>query len=159
MSRAFTIALAALVGLTIASSGRPQRSMDEAALREELKRVFDALAGGDIGFFNKHYVPEVSRFHLGGVPLDVGWDSEKAAGVSDYFSRGWRIHTDSYDVADLRIYGDFAVTAGTAIATETSVEGRSEQRDFRFTYVWMKQEGRWKEIHHHVSPYVASSDD
>ena len=155
MIRNVVLTVPLVLSLTMASFGVPKQSSEERALRAELQRVFDALAQGDVDFFNDHYVPEVTRFHLGGVPLDVGWDAAKARGVQASFERGWRVHTDSYDVTDLRIYDDFAVTAGTAIARQTTEDGDTVQSDFRFSYFWNKQNGRWKELHHHVSPYNA----
>ncbi len=145
--------------ITIAPYRMASEQSEEDMIRTELDMVFAALADGTIDFFNDHYVPEVTRFHMGGVPLDVGWDAAKASATGRLFDDGWRIATKSYDLTDLRIYGDFAVTAGVAIASESTVNGEAVNSDFRFTYVWIKQDGRWKELHHHVSFYAKPSLD
>lgn len=159
MTRTVVLAIGLTVIVGISSPPVSVQSADQASLREQLDLAFKALSQGDIAFFDAHYVPEVSRFHLGGGPLDVGWNAEKAAAVNRSFARGWRVHTSSYNLADLRIYGDVAITAGTAIATHTTTTGETKSSNFRFTYVWTREGGKWKELHHHVSPYNAPGGD
>jgi ketosteroid isomerase-like protein len=155
MIRTMAVCFLTLAINNIVLSGLSGQS-EEDALRAELGRVFEALSTGDIEFFDEHYVAEVTRFHMRG-QLDIGWDAEKSAGMKASFAEGWRYHTESYEVADLRIYGNFAITAGTGITTRTTRDGRTVGSNFRFTYVWTKQGGRWKELHHHISPGAGNS--
>ena len=145
------IALLLLVLLFSMTGTALAQAPDEQSLRAELDHVFRALGEGDVAYFDDHYVSDVSRIHLTG-GVDLGWDREKAAGVKRLMERGWRVNTTSYEVSDLRIYGDVAVTAGVATAVQTMPGAEApEELSYRFSYVWIKQDGRWRELHHHVS--------
>lgn len=147
MKRILVTTLALSLGLAL--SGLAQ-SNDEETLRAEVGRIWEALETGDSDYFRDHYVSEVSRFHLQG-RLDIGWDEEKADGTREFFESGWRIKTDHYELDDVRIYGDIAITAGTAEGAQVHGEGGEDRIRWRFTYVWAKRDGRWVELHHHVS--------
>ena len=143
--------VALLLGLlVIGPTGAAAQSAEETSLREELGRTFAALTNRDAGYFENHYVPEVSRVHLTG-GVDSGWDAAKAEGVAEFFASGWIPSVDGYEIADLRIYGEIGVTAGVAQMTQTFPGGEPESFEFRFSYVWKLVDGQWKEIHHHVS--------
>lgn len=140
-----------LVGLSLVGPPRAAaQTAEESALREEVGRVFAALTNRDAAYFEDHYVPEVSRVHLTG-GVDPGWDAVKAEGVAEFFASGWIPSVDGYEIVDLRIYGEFGLTAGVAQMTQTFPGGTPESFEFRFSYVWRLVDGRWKEIHHHVS--------
>ena len=127
------------------------QSTDEVEIRKELDKVWKSLENGDVDFLRKHYIPEVTRFHMTG-NLDIGWDEEKAKSTEDFFASGWKIVTEKYKVSDIRVFGDMAITAGTGNGIQSLGDGTSEEMSWRFTYVWVKQDGRWLEAHHHVSP-------
>ena len=140
-----------LVGFTLlAQLPAVGQSSDEESLRIEFSRVWEALANGDADYFRDHYVSDVSRIHLEG-EVDLGWSSEKADGLASFFETEWRIETEQYEIADLRIYDDIAIIAGTASGTQIFTDGEKEDLSWRFSYVWIKTEGRWLELHHHVS--------
>ena len=144
------VLLLLVVFLSVTGTARSQ-ALDEQSLREELDRVFRALGEGDAAYFEDHYVSDVSRIHLSG-GVDLGWSEERAAGIKRSMERGWRFRTESYEVPDLRIYGNVAITAGVATAVQTRPGAEEpEELNFRFSYVWIKQDGRWRELHHHVS--------
>lgn len=147
MRRILSLLLAFTCGPWLPAIAQPS---DEEALRAELDHVWKALASGDADYFRTHYVSEVSRFHLEGT-LDIGWDEDKADALQTFFDRGWRIKTRRYEVDDLRVYGDIAIVAGTGEGTELSADGSAEEVRWRFTYVWIKKDDRWLELHHHVS--------
>lgn len=145
------IAFSVLAAATILVGTVAAQTADERSVLVELERVIQALGEGDADYFEDHYVAEVSRIHLTG-SVDVGWDAAKAEGVRGFMGRGWRLRTTSYEVADVRVYGDVAVTAGVANAVQT-MPGASvaEELTYRFSYVWLRRDGRWVELHHHVS--------
>lgn len=143
--------IALVIALLLAgpSAARGQ-GVGEESLREELERVFQALAEGDAAYFQDHYVSDVSRIHLTG-GVDPGWHEQKAAGVERFMDRGWRVRTQSYEIADLRIYGNVGITAGVATVLQTMPGQEPQELRLRFSYVWINEDGRWKELHHHVS--------
>ena len=48
-----------------------------------------------------------------------------------------------------------AITAGVAEGIYFLQDGTIDDTPLRFSYVWIKQDGRWKEAHHHGSLLIA----
>ena len=145
--------VALLTALLLISSDSAPAQSDEEALRSELPKVVESLNSGGgsaaLDFFSDHYVTESTRFHLVG-GLDRGWNTERLEGLRRSFASG--LKTDlREEILDLRIHGDIGVTVGLMHGTATYSDGQTFEGPIRFTYVWIKTNGKWKELHHHVS--------
>lgn len=123
---------------------------DRDEIRHETERLFQALNEGNVDWLTVHYVPEVTRFHQRGA-LDIGWTEEKAAGFKKMFEDGLELILNNWELADIRIYGDTAISAGYFDGGWRFPSGEEHISKARFTYVWIKRDGMWKEVHHHAS--------
>jgi len=123
---------------------------DEEALRAETRKLILSLNAGDVGWISSHYVPEVTRFHQRG-RLDVGWTDAKCREMRRILDDGTSFEFSELEIVDVRIYGDVGITAGHLYSQVTIPGLEPVGGPSRFTYVWVKIGGRWKEAHHHVS--------
>ena len=123
---------------------------DKKELIEEHEKLFQALKQADVDWLTEHYVPDVTRFHQKG-GLDIGWTADKAAGFKKMFEDGLELVMNDWELSDIRIYGDFAVTAGYVDGGWKLPSGEKHIKKMRISYVWHKIAGRWKELHHHAS--------
>lgn len=122
----------------------------EDAVMQAQENLFELLLTKNASGLNKHYLPEVTRFHQEG-ELDVGWSEKRSEEFQSMFDNGLTLVLEDWRVVDLRVYGDTAITAGYANAGWQDSSGNSEVTPIRFTYVWVKTEDGWKEAHHHAS--------
>ena len=110
-----------------------------------------ASCAADADAFVQHFHPRFTGFAAAGgllvegdAALDVSAMRAKAeAGLTD--SLGFR-HLD------IRIYGDIAVDTGYMTGTVRGPGGVVIEGTWRYTGVWLKQDGQWKAIHAHFSP-------
>ncbi|MEM9435365.1 MAG: DUF4440 domain-containing protein [Pseudomonadota bacterium] len=123
---------------------------DSSAVMRAQINLFTTLKSQNALKLNDHYVPEVTRFHQEG-GLDVGWTPDRAVHFQDMFDGGLTLILEDWEIVDLRVYGDTALTAGYAKAGWQDADGRGSVEDIRFTYVWVRTEHGWREAHHHVS--------
>jgi ketosteroid isomerase-like protein len=120
------------------------------SLRAALQGLCEALNEGDVDSIHKHYLSEVTRFHDSG-KLDVGWSEQRAEAFSDYVNDGFGFALERCHVVDARVYGDMGITAGYMYGHMIYPGGTVIEGPWRFTYLWARQDGEWKEAHHHVS--------
>ena len=141
---------AAVAFLALSSSNLAAQDADEQTLRAAMEEFCAAANRGDMEYIDRHYVPEVTRFHSTG-ELDVGSDERKANGLKAAAERGFAFAFERCDVVDARVYGEVGITAGHMYGHMTLANGSAVQGPWRFTYIWVRQGDEWKEAHHHVS--------
>ncbi len=123
---------------------------DEETLKSEVMKVVQALNDGDVDWISQHYLPEVTRFHQRG-QLDIGWSDSKADEMRQFLAAGMCFEISDVDVVDVRVYGNTGITVGH-LQSRLVVPGIDDVIGAaRFTYVWVKTNGSWKEVHHHIS--------
>jgi ketosteroid isomerase-like protein len=123
---------------------------DVEAIKNEHEGLFQALKNEDVDWVTGHYAEDVSRFHQEG-GLDIGWTSEKANDFKKLFNDGLKLILNSWEFLDIRTFGEFGLSAGYLDGGWQFPDGTKHISKMRFSYVWAKIDGRWKEIHHHVS--------
>lgn len=142
-----TVGLIALVAVALASPAFGE----EQAIRKAAEDVCRALRDADVEYLDRHYLPEVTRFHPNG-RLDVGWTAQKLASFKNAAEKGRKYVIEKCEVIDARVYGETGITAGHMYGHIANADGSIARGPWRFTYVWVKQGTAWKEAHHHVSP-------
>ena len=108
--------------------------------------VIAALNAGDAEAFAKYMLPEKSGFFPGGGLLE-GFDKNRLKARID----GGRKSNYRLRHLDVKVYGNAAVLTGYLTGTVTQPDGSTEKGPRRFSAVWIKQRGQWKEAHVHIS--------
>ena len=145
--RVLTLAIVLCVAI---SASLAAQSGDVSSLRRAMEGFCAAANRADMDYIDKHYLPEVSRFHSSG-ELDLGWTEEKALGFRQAFDDGFSFSFERCEIVDARAYGEVGITAGHMYGHMTLVDGTLLQGPWRFTYLWVRRDGEWREAHHHVS--------
>ena len=125
---------------------------EKEAVFQAQENLFEILRNKQPHQLNDHYLPEVTRFHQEG-GLDVGWSADRADEFQKIFDSGLTLTLTDWELLDLRIYGNTAITAGQAIGGWQDGDGNGTLSTIRFTYVWVKTAEGWKEAHHHASDF------
>jgi len=127
-----------------------QKEIDAVRLAQQ--NLFDILQDKNAQKLTQHYLPEVTRFHQEG-KLDFGWFPSKAQAFQSMFDNGLTLVLDDVEIADIRVYGNAAITAGYATAGWQDSNQQGETGKIRFSYVWIKTDDGWREAHHHASDF------
>jgi len=146
--RQLTIAGAALATVALAGTAQGQ---DEQAVKQAILTHYEAANSGDTPTVIEQHSANFNGFLLDLGPL-VRFDSR------DEQRKAWIDNPDADFVADLEprdievmLVGDVAIATlyldGSWGPRAAPVEG-----PFRVTEVWVKEDGAWKELHHHDSP-------
>ena len=109
-----------------------------------------------VDYIYEPYGPNASRFHPAG-DLDIGFDEQNKAGLQFAFDKGLRFNIENYQSRETNIYGEIAITTGIVEGSYFLPDGTPDDKPLRVTYVWLRQNGRWKEVHHHGSQMVIGS--
>ncbi len=126
---------------------------DKEQLQQELQTIYQALNEQDADTFARHYLPEATRFHNMG-QLEEGWSEDRTNLMKGMFKAGLAFDIRDIEIADLRIYGNTAIIAGHLLNCLSLPNGQTTEGKMRFSYVWIKQDGEWKEAHHHISDLI-----
>ncbi|MEE8348904.1 MAG: nuclear transport factor 2 family protein [Acidobacteriota bacterium] len=57
---------------------------------------------------------------------------------------------------EVRVYGNTALSTSYVVGSSTSPDGTTSSVNMRRTTVLIKENGKWKEVHNHLSPVVLS---
>ena len=130
-------------GVTLVEQGA-QRDVEQQirALHDQGR---EAALKGNAGFFEGHMA--ASYFGIGG----DGRLRTKAESIQDLRSGG--IKYEAIDERDVRVdtYGDTAIVNSMAAVKLTS-NGKPIGGDYRATFVYVKQEGNWREVAFQATP-------
>lgn len=107
---------------------------EKEAVSQAQQNLFEILKNKQPHKLNDHYLPEVTRFHQEG-GLDMGWSADRADEFQKMFDDGLTLTLTDWELLDLRIYGNTAITAGQAIGGWQDADGNGDLSTIRFTYV------------------------
>ena len=149
--KVFVITLTLLI--TVAVLITPVLADDEADVRAEMLRFLTALNTGDVDGFMEHYPPKNTSF----VPENTFLSRYESL---DDQRKSWKATVDSGQKLDLKlrhleieIYNhSAAVVTCYVTGTATLPDGTIREVNGKRSGVMIKQEGQWKEVHHHRSP-------
>lgn len=145
------ITLTLLIAATVLTT--PVLADDENDVRAEMLRFLTALNTGDVDGFMQHYLPGNTSF----VPEDPFLSRNDSLGDQ---RKSWKATVDSGQKLDLQLrhleidiyFNSTAVVNCYVVGTATSPDGAIRQVHWQRSAVMIKQEGQWKEVHHHRSP-------
>lgn len=123
---------------------------DIVAVEAETRRLFDAWNTGDIDYIAGHYAEDATRFHPAG-ELDCGFSAEARAAIKGAFDAGFTFKIQGADLHGTKVIGDVAIVTGVVRGDYFLPDGTPGDKPLRVSYVWVKEGGEWKELHHHAS--------
>ncbi len=106
-----------------------------------------ALNEGDVEAHGQLVLPEATGFFAGGGLLAEVWRGEQMQAAID---AGFKVDIQLRHL-DAKVYDNTAVVTGYLTGVITLPDGTTLKGPRRFSAVWIKQAGQWKQIHLHVS--------
>lgn len=130
-------------GMVLTAAATADDVADVKATAEDAVAAYNA---GDVDAMASYWLPEATVFHGPGLPLE-GFDKEQVkadleAGLNYDFQ--WR------DFA-VKVYGQTALSTASLLGTVTFPNGAMIHGPWRHSATWVKQQGKWKVAHVHVS--------
>ena len=147
----FLITLTLLITATVLTS--PVLADDEDDVRAEMLRFLTALNTGDVDGFMQHYLSGNTSFVPDNTFLSRNVSLEDQR-------KSWKATVDSGQKLALQLrhleidvyFNSTAVVNCYVVGTATSSDGTIRQVNWQRSAVMIKQDGQWKEAHHHRSP-------
>lgn len=139
--------------LLILSTGGWARAGDAEDVKASIRALYAAMNRGDVGEWAKGVSPEGSAFARDGGLLDQRRGLQGARGALE---RNLEAGVQ-YDLAihhlDVRIYGGAALATFYRSGSATGPDGtRLFGGIYRVSVIMLKEGGRWKQVHRHLSP-------
>ena len=131
------------------------RAGDADDVKAEYLRHIANVNAGNIDAFIAQHLPEHTAFGPFGDMLGT-WDSPEAekAGRPD-LAKPANPQVRAHNV-EARVYGNAAVVTAYLRTTVLSADGTARPGVRRVTAVWVKQNGKWLEVHDHMSTLVTT---
>ena len=144
MKRLITTVIVLIASITLVSAAVAD---DAADVKAAWLKVNAAMNSGDIDVIAQHTHPKGSLFNYSGRLLR---ESFNADGLKAAFDAGLKFN---WGVRSLQatVYGNAAVVTGYHVGTITSENGDINRGTRRFSEFWIKQGGKWKQVHRHAS--------
>lgn len=120
-------------------------SADDVA--DAVLELLAAMNAGDVHAWTQKTHPERSIFFYGGELLSEGFDKNSLKAALD---AGLKFDCVIRHLG-VKVYGNAAVVTGYNVGTLTLPDGTSQQGSRRFSEVWIKTGGQWKQVHRHAS--------
>ena len=125
---------------------------EEADVRAAAEGLLAAYREGDVDAIARYWFPEGAAFWENGGLL-AKFDEARLKAMVE---RGFKTEMQ-WRHLDVRVYGGTAVATGYLTGTITLPNGLAEQGSWRDSTVWVKQGGRWKIAHLHISKLLSAS--
>ena len=132
-----------------------------AAVADDIKDIkaleqgnYAARNRGDVATWIGYHMAERDSFGPGGGRLTKSTSLEaERKGLEAQLAAGTKYNHQLGDI-DVRIYGNTAICTSYITGSSTSPDGTVRQVNMRRTAVLIKDNGKWKEVHDHISPLV-----
>jgi ketosteroid isomerase-like protein len=111
---------------------------------------------GDVPTWSSYHTAERDSFGPGGALLSkpASLEDERES-LEAQLASGVKYNHQLRHI-DVRVYGDTALSTSYVTGSSTSPDGTTRNVNMRRTTVLIKEGGRWKEVHNHLSPVVLS---
>ncbi len=132
---------------------------DVTDITSTMDEHFSTFNTGDAAGHVAHHMAGHSAFGPEGDGLTVDDSLEKeTAELQADFDEGLQFDFELVEL-DVTVYGDAAVVTSLQTGTVTLPDGTTEEVINRRTAVVVRDGDDWKEVHSHISEYVAASTD
>ncbi len=143
MKRFLAILTILVVGTALTIAANPDDVND---IKMVVQAVYSALKAKDAGAIAQYMHPQHSQF-LPGEPLTEGFDQEH---LKAFLGSEVKVDLETRHLG-VKIYGNTAIVTGYEVGTVWTFGGITKVTN-QLTQVWIKQEGKWKQVHSHASP-------
>ena len=147
MKRLTAIIMILVGGVVLTTVAYADDKADVKAAQAALAAAWNA---GDADAVAQYRLPESSGFFAGGGLLDK-FDKNK---IKAAFDSGLKLNIQ-YRHIDVKVYDNAAVVTGYETGMVTFADGTTIKGPRRLSSVWIKQKGRWKQAHVHISMIIA----
>lgn len=109
---------------------------------------------GDVATWISYHLAKRDSFGPGGGPLtkSTSLEDERKA-LEAQLAAGTKYNHQLRDI-EVRIYGNTAICTSYITGSSTSPDGTVRHVNMRRSAVLIKDNGKWKEVHDHISPLV-----
>ena len=129
----------------------PVLADDAGDVKAAFLNLFTTLRAHDSQSMGQYYMPDYTDFGRGGgLLIRTATPEEKAKARQAIFDTV-NITLQPRNV-EVQVYGNTAVVTAYLIGSITPPNNETIRVSDRRTGVWIKQGGRWKEVHMHQSP-------
>ncbi len=148
-SQTFAIAIA-MVGVFAS----PTRAQEIEEVRAVIERHYAAIHAADLETVFGHHLPDMTWFSSHGNLLFESGAVEAAERMGTTLDFGTtNVYMNHFDA---QIYGNVAVATFYLVGTQT-LGTETKRGAWRVTAVWVRENGEWKEAHHHESPLIGQT--
>ena len=147
-------ALTTAFGITLcAALAVPPASAQEAEVRAAITESLSAWTSGDVEGFGRFFTADARGFNLDGGVLIQGYN---AVALRAALAAGFAFTVRPSNI-DVKVYGDAAVASAYLVGSITLPGGATQEGTWRYTETRVRQDGTWKIVQYHVSPYTAQT--
>jgi ketosteroid isomerase-like protein len=140
-----TLVVVGMLATTIAMAD------DSDDVKAAFLNLFTTLRAHDSQSMGQYYMPDYTDFGRGGgLLIRTATPEEKAKARQALFDTV-NITLQPRNV-EVQVYGNAAVVTAYLVGSITPPNGETIRVSDRRTGVWVKQGGKWKEVHMHQSP-------
>ncbi len=129
----------------------PVTADDAADVRKTIERHYAAINTEEIESVVDDHLEDMTMFLADGTVLwEHDWaEVSERMGASAIFDK-LNVRMSNFNA---QIYGNVAIATFYLVGTETR-DGKVRDITNRVSAVWVKNDGEWKEAHHHESPLL-----
>ncbi len=148
MKRLTAILMILVGGVVLTTVAYADDKADVKAAQAALAAAYNA---GDADAVAQYRLPESSGFFPEGGLLDEEFDKNRLKAA---FDSGLKLNIYFHHI-DVKVYDNAAVVTGYEVGMVTYADGTTFKGPRRLSSVWIKQGGRWKQAHVHISMITA----
>ena len=125
----------------------------EIEVKAAMENLLAAFNSGNVDQIEQSLAPQHSSYRGDGGLLTGFADMQQ---LRDAFRSGFKLNVLIRNL-EVAVYGNSAVTTSLMTESVTAPGGSTRTEDMmRVSYIWHRQDGRWKLIHGHTSPLKTS---
>jgi ketosteroid isomerase-like protein len=147
----WVIAAALLGGLVLVSAVQADDIEDIKALEQG---HYAARNRGDVATWMSYHVLGRDSFGPGGARLETSTSLENERKKLEETLKSGAKYNHKLENIQVRIFGNTAIATSYITGSSTSADGQVRPVSMRRTAVLVKDQGKWKEMHDHISPLV-----
>ncbi len=115
---------------------------------------YAARTRGDVATWMSYHVVGRDSFGPGGAKLETSTSLEAERKKLEETLKSGAKYNHKLENIQVRIFGNTAIATSYITGTSTSPDGQVRPVSMRRTAVLVKDQGKWKEMHDHISPLV-----
>ena len=146
------VSLGTLLPLGILLLAGPSQAQDATEVEDAVVQHYAAISAGDMDAVASHHTAHFTGFLFGdGLLQSLGSHDEQMEVFSAAHAAGLQINMQVRHL-EVRVFGNTAVAMFYSVGAVTWPNGTVQEGTWRVSEVWVREDGRWLEAHHHDGP-------